>query len=1079
MRLPRAGWVAVGATTAAGAGALGVAHAALPVAALALLALGIAARVAGTVRGAVPLLALGAGMLAVGLRLLLVPGPPPAPPLPTDARGPWTAEVESTGSPRDGSQTARLVLDIDGQPFAVAATLPAWPEVAAGAVVEVDGRLRPPPEGGYGDYLRRTGASGALEARRLTVLEPAPTGTLQGLRDAAGDALARALPEPEAGLAAGILVGLRERVDRGLAADFTTAGVSHIVAISGWNIAIVAALVGAVLRGRPRRVVSVAVAITVVAYVFASGASPSVVRAAAMAGVVLAARESGRAGRAATALAWAAALLLVADPRMIEDAGFRLSVLATAGLVAWASPLAARIDRLTGRRLPGLVVEGLGVSLAAQAATLPDVLATFGRLSLVAPAVNLVVVPLVPIAMAAGVVALAGGVLAGLGAPDAVAMLAGLPAWLVLHLMVLGTEAGAAVPFASLTLPPEVALPAGASAAAAIGAVVLLRRRRGGRSAPRPGAAGTHATARPRAAGATPPPRRVSGRVVVPLAIVVALGGLVAVDAADRTVRLTVLDVGQGDAILLESGRGARMLVDGGPDPQRLLVELDARIPAWDRRIDIVVLTHPHEDHVAGLARVLDRYRVGRVLEVGMRGRGPGWAAWDERLRDGPTRGLLAAGARLQLGDVALSVLWPEPGRVPLAPADDGSAVNNVSIVLLGEVHGRRFLLTGDAEEDLDPALLRAGLPRLDVLKVAHHGSRTATTAALLEQVRPRVAVVSAGRRNPYGHPAPATLDRLVAVGARVLRTDRDGTVVIDLRADGVAVRSEGVRRADPAPASEPVALAAGGQPDNAFLCGIPLPLVALGNADDERATRGEGDEPDEPGEPADADPGGPDRARPGPLGYDPGDDRPDPPRGRGDPVLAPAAAVAPAPLLRGRGRRGVARPRCAGGRAPGGCPGNRGRGPAPRRRQGAAGRGSGPSPPARRGIRRVAARRWARRALRARRGPSRHPARRRRGVGTARGRAARCPDRGVRGQARRPAARVDGRAIRVVAPALPRRPARGRPSDRLGRCRRAPRPCARRGARGRGLRGRWDRLPRGPPAAMVAASRHRRRGGR
>ncbi len=193
------------------------------------------------------------GGVLLALRVLAGPAGTAPPPLPVDA-GPWTAAVESVGSPRDGAQVARLRLHTDGGEVPVAATLPAFPSIAAGDVVEVGGRLRPPPDDdGYGAYLRRSGASGTLDAKALSLVRASPMG-LQTLRDAGGDALQRALPEPEAGLAAGILVGLRERVDRTLAADFATAGVSHVVAISGWNIAIVAALVAALLRGRSRRV---------------------------------------------------------------------------------------------------------------------------------------------------------------------------------------------------------------------------------------------------------------------------------------------------------------------------------------------------------------------------------------------------------------------------------------------------------------------------------------------------------------------------------------------------------------------------------------------------------------------------------------------------------------------------------------------------------------------------------------------------------------------------------------------------------------------------------------------------------
>ena len=237
-RFPRSGWLAVGVAGAAAANAAGV-PALVPVAAgFVVLVIGLAERTLGTqVRMAACAVGLGAALL--GLRVLLGPGAAAAPPLPADA-GPWTAVVESIGSPRDGAQVARLRLATDSGEVVVAATLPAFPPVAAGDVVDVDGRLRPPPDDDpYGDYLRRSGAAGTLDARRLTLRAAAQPG-LQSLRDASGDALQRALPEPEAGLAAGILIGLRERVDRSLAADFATAGVSHVVAISGWNIAIVA-----------------------------------------------------------------------------------------------------------------------------------------------------------------------------------------------------------------------------------------------------------------------------------------------------------------------------------------------------------------------------------------------------------------------------------------------------------------------------------------------------------------------------------------------------------------------------------------------------------------------------------------------------------------------------------------------------------------------------------------------------------------------------------------------------------------------------------------------------------------------
>ena len=938
-RLPRTGWAAVGVASGAAWAGAGMPVVAWLVAGLLLIAAGTSPhRRLPQLR--LPLVAAGIGAVLVAIRVLVGPAAAVPSALPED-RGPWTATVESVGSPRDGDQVARLRLATADGSVLVAATLPAYPVVTAGATVEVGGRLRPPPDDDpYGAYLRRTGASGSLDGHELRVLET-PGFSLQVARDAAGDALRRSLPEPEAGLAAGILIGLRERVDRTLAADFATAGVSHVVAISGWNIAIVAGLVGAVLRGRHRRVVSVAVLGVVVAYVIAAGGSPSVVRAAVMAGVVLLARESGRAGRAAAALGAAAVLLLLADPALIGDAGFRLSVLATAGLLAWANPIGAWLGGLGGGRMPRWLAESLGISLAAQAATLPDVVATFGRLSLVSPVVNLAVVPLVPIAMAAGVLALAAGGIAAVGAPAAVGTLLGLPGWLVLHVVIALVRIGAGVPFAAVTLPPEASLPVAALAAVAVvaapGALSRLRRRR----------------ARPQRAPERAIPARARPRVrftpagraaLVATAIAVALGAAAVGEATGRATRITVLDVGQGDAILLETRTGARMLVDGGPDPNRVLVALDERIPPWDRRLDVVVLTHPHEDHVAGLVRMLERYAVGRVYEPGMRGSSQGWAAWNALLRDGPPRGVLAAGARLRLGEVSMQVLWPDPGTVPTEPPDTGTGVNNRSVVLLGEANGRRFLLTGDIEEGIDGTLLQRGLPRVDLLKVAHHGSRTATTQAFIDALRPRIAVASAGAGNTYGHPAPATLARLRAAGARTLRTDHDGSVTIELAEAGLTVRTSGPRRtavrqsvaARPAVADPSAARAtASGAP--AFLCAIPIPagspLAALLGTTGEPA-------------PAAVDPGTGDWAVP--TGYDREHDDPRSPGGRPPAALPGAARVVRAARDGRRGRGGMAGVPRAGAWTRGGSPAGGVRCPAPRRGQ-AAPRRRARQPPRRR----------------------------------------------------------------------------------------------------------------------------------
>src|SRR3954451_7948536 len=766
------------------------------------------------------------GAAVIALRLLIAHPAADLPATPPDGNGPWTMTVLATGSPREGQQVATLT-SVPGAAIdmTVAATLPRYPEVAPGDRVVVDGAIRSRPDSPYGEYLERIGAVGTLSSRMLSLLERPidPATALESLRRGAGDLLTRVLPEPEAGLAAGILIGLRDRVDRTVAAAFTTAGVSHVVAISGWNIAIVAAAIAAMTGRLGRRPRAVLAMLAIVAYVAFAGASASVVRAALMAAVVLLARESGRAGRATAALAWAATLLLVSDPALIGDAGFQLSSLATAGLIAWATPLTDWFGTLGGGRVPRWLAEGLGVSLAAQAATLPIVLVSFGRLAILSPLVNLVVVPLVAPAMAVGVVALGGGAMVAGGGPAVIGAVLAAPGWVVLRILVTVVETAARLPFASVTLVPPFDLITAVAATAGIGAVVWWTRR----DATKTAAPNLPEPAHPTTSRVAHPHDRVRRASIAVLLISLVVAGGVVAARPSGIPTISVLDVGQGDAILVEGSRGGRLLIDGGPDPDRLLVALGARIPPWDRRIDAVILSHPHEDHVAGLALLLERYHVARVFEPGMRGPGPGYAAWlaDLARPGAPTRLGIAAGDGRPVDDISFRAPWPIAGTVPVTPPAGGTGINNVSVVLLGEIGARRVLLMGDVEEGIDPSLLADGLPHVDLLKVAHHGSRTATTQAFVDATRPTVAVASAGAGNPYGHPAKATLDRLAASGARVLRTDRDGTVVVSFEPGAMTVRTEGVAATTSPPTAQ---LASATAPS--FLCAVPvtglLPVV-------------------------------------------------------------------------------------------------------------------------------------------------------------------------------------------------------------------------------------------------------------
>lgn len=251
-------------------------------------------------------------------------------------------------------------------------------------------------------------------------------------------------------------------------------------------------------------------------------------------------------------------------------------------------------------------------------------------------------------------------------------------------------------------------------------------------------------------------------------------------DSAGK-LRWSVLDVGQGDAIFLQAGNGNEVLIDGGPDAS-VLSKLSAAMPFWDRSIDLVILTHPHADHLDGLVEVLKRYTIGVVLESGVNHSIPEYGEWHTLLREKGIRVVLAkAGQRVRLSDtVSLEVLAPLVGYEGRSPKDVHEAM-----VVLKLVHGTGdVLLMGDAERPLERELLASGANLdVDILKVGHHGSKTSTSEEFLRATTPQVAIISVGRKNRYGHPTQEVLDRLAREGIRVLRTDRDGTIVF--RSDG------------------------------------------------------------------------------------------------------------------------------------------------------------------------------------------------------------------------------------------------------------------------------------------------------
>ncbi|GAB3072313.1 ComEC/Rec2 family competence protein [Intrasporangium mesophilum] len=555
------------------------------------------------------------------------------------------------------------------------------------------------------------------------------------------------------GLVPALVVGDTTRTPPDLTEAMQATGLSHLSAVSGSNVTLVlAAAVGlcglAGIRRRWRAFVSVVV---LAAFVVLARPEPSVVRAAVMGAVGLAGLSMSRRRAGVPALAGAVTVLLVWDPWLSRSYGFALSSVATLGLLVFARPWGLTLARWLPRRL-GWLGPVVAVPVAAQVVCAPIVAPLQGSVSLVAIVANLLAAPFVAPATVLGVAVAAlsvvsitaAGWLAWAAAAPAQAIAAvarwcaqtpgGVIAW--------GDSAGAAVALALVTT-----------------AVIALAPWAWHRSRHRP----TVATAvvlltvgflAPTAALAWPPPGWV----------------------------LIACDVGQGDALVVDLGQGHVIVVDTGPEPRLIRGCLD-RVGATS--VDLVVLTHYHADHAEGFAGVLDR-PVGEVLA--------------SPVRDPPAEALhvarLAAQAQVRVSDlragqsisvrgVTADVWWPAR-RI-----DAGSVPNNASIVLTMHVRGVTLLLAGDIEREAaaevlhEAALEPARWGHVDVLKVPHHGSSNRDDR-LLDRVEGRLAVISVGKDNDYGHPAPSTLHALESRGFEVHRTDLEGDVAVVEDASGI-----------------------------------------------------------------------------------------------------------------------------------------------------------------------------------------------------------------------------------------------------------------------------------------------------
>jgi competence protein ComEC len=575
-----------------------------------------------------------------------------------------------------------------------------------------------------------------------------PSSWRQAVQEELSGRIAEIFPE-EGAMVDALLLARRQGMDPAVREAFTRTGAAHLLAISGFHVGVLAGWMVVVLRGlrASRRRAALGAAALVWGYVALLGFPTSAVRA----GLLLSGAALGRVrGRPVHALgSWGTALLAVALlwPESIGAAGTQLSFAGALGLLLWArswgEALEARL-RWPGRLRPvgRALATTLAASLAAQVATLPLAVWHFQRVAVLGLPATLAATPLVSMALPGALLCL---LLGTLGIPGAEVPAQGVEGLLWASRVLLSGMAG---------LDPGWML-GPASVLGATGAGWITWR----------------TTAAPAIRRWRP------GAVAVSMLLAVAWAPGLRTWGAPNALRIHVLDVGQGDAILLQEPGGRWILVDTGPGPgDRLLREM-TRLGV--RRLELLVLSHPDLDHIGGAEAVLSGLPVGAVLDGGgIRGTaafaGVAGAASD---RGVPWR-IVRAGQRWRIGALSVSIHHPS-GTEP-----EDTPPNDLSVIFTATWGDFDALFTGDASMEVERRILPQ-LGPVELLKVGHHGSRTSTGPALLARVRPEWSVISVGRRNRFRHPAPEVVVRLEGTGGRILRTDRMGRITLVVRRDG------------------------------------------------------------------------------------------------------------------------------------------------------------------------------------------------------------------------------------------------------------------------------------------------------
>jgi competence protein ComEC len=679
-----------------------------------------------------------------------------------------------------------------------------------GQRVLIRGRLVTPPDFedfSYRDYLTQRSVYSVVYGARVNILEQeAPQGDpirtwLYRFRSRGESLLNRLLAEPYAALANGMLLGIEAGIPDDLYAQFNATGASHVIVISGSNVALIAGIFFAVGRRIFGKRLAIWPTLTAIAaYALLVGGDPAVLRAACMGGLVVVASALNRQSTAIISLATACWAMTLANPLTLWDVGFQLSSAATAGLILFSPAITKRLKLDDSSQKPateatsaqaeptsvnrwrtktvslicGIFSEALIATLAANVTTLALVIYYFGRLSLVSVLTNLLIVPIQPIILVAG----SAGVLIGVAGLELLASLLLKPVHLCLWWTVTMVQWTASLPGAGLPVIGyderwllityiTIAILSGRSWFSARWQSWVGRGRRGWRWR----------------------------RALAVAGIFLLLAALFIFPELPKLpngkLEIYFLDIGQGDGVLIQTPRGRQVLIDGGKEPGRLRQQLREVLPWWDRRLDLVILTHPDSDHMQAQAQLPDSFRVDQAILSKVSADHIDAQSWRANYQvAGTTIHMRQAGATFSLDKgVQLSMLWPPPSGLSVeqikqyedagrADSRDNSYDNENGIVVMLTYGAFRLLLPADLGYPGERALLAQNTPlQATVLKIGHHGSQYSSSKEFLQAVSPQVCVIQVGAENEYGHPHQALLKRLQH--CIVLRNDQQGRIRI------------------------------------------------------------------------------------------------------------------------------------------------------------------------------------------------------------------------------------------------------------------------------------------------------------